>query len=201
MSRVLKRALDAVGAGVGLLLLFPAMLLIAVAIRLSMGRPVFFRQARPGWREKPFILVKFRTMADVRDNAGKLLPDCKRLTALGMFLRRFSLDELPQLWNVLKGELSLVGPRPLLMQYLGRYSAFERRRHEVKPGVTGWAQVHGRNALTWDQKFELDVWYVDHWTLALDLRILVFTVLALLRREGINQPGHATMAEYLGSSQ
>ena len=201
MSRVLKRALDTVGAGVALLLLSPAILLIAVAIRLSMGPPVLFRQTRPGWRGKPFILVKFRTMTDIRDHAGELLPDCERLTPLGKFLRRVSLDELPQLWNVLKGELSLVGPRPLLMKYLGRYSAFEKRRHEVKPGVTGWAQVLGRNALTWDQKFELDVWYVDHWTLALDLRILALTILALLRREGINQPGHATMPEYLGSPE
>jgi sugar transferase EpsL len=201
VSRALKRTLDTVGAGVGLLLLGPVVLAIALAIRLSMGSPVLFRQVRPGWREKPFTLLKFRTMADIRDKAGKPLPDCARLTPLGKFLRSLSLDELPQLWNVLKGELSLVGPRPLLMEYLTRYSAFEKRRHEVKPGVTGWAQVHGRNALKWDEKFELDVWYVDHWSLALDLRILASTVLALLRRDGINQPGHATMTEFLGSSQ
>ena len=201
MSRMLKRVLDASAAAVGLVLLSPVLLLVALAIRLQMGRPVLFGQVRPGWREEPFTLLKFRTMADVRDNAGKLLPDRERLTPLGEFLRRWSLDELPQLWNVLRGDLSLVGPRPLLMEYLPRYSAFERRRHEVKPGITGWAQVHGRNAVTWDRKFALDVWYRDHWSLALDFRILALTIMALFRREGISQPGHATMAEFMGSSR
>ena len=201
MSRMLKRVLDASAAAVGLVLLSPVLLLVALAIRLQMGRPVLFGQVRPGWREEPFTLLKFRTMADVRDNAGKLLPDRERLTPLGEFLRRWSLDEIPQLWNVLRGDLSLVGPRPLLMEYLPRYSAFERRRHEVKPGITGWAQVHGRNAVTWDRKFALDVWYRDHWSLALDFRILALTIMALFRREGISQPGHATMAEFMGSSR
>ena len=201
MSRALKRAIDAIAAALGLVLLSPVLLLVALAIRLSMGRPVLFHQVRPGWREEPFSLVKFRTMADIRDAGGNLLPDSERLTPLGLALRRLSLDELPQLWNVLKGDLSLVGPRPLLREYLPRYSAFERRRHEVKPGITGWAQVHGRNALTWAQRFALDVWYVDHWSLALDVRILALTVRTVWRREGISQPGCPTMTKFLGTQE
>lgn len=201
MSRALKRAIDAIAAALGLALLSPVLLFVALAIRLCIGRPVLFRQVRPGWREEPFSLVKFRTMADIRDAGGNLLPDSERLTPLGVALRRLSLDELPQLWNVLKGDLSLVGPRPLLMEYLPRYSAFERRRHEVKPGITGWAQVHGRNALTWGQRFALDVWYVDHWSLALDGRILALTVKAVWRRDGINHPGYATMTKFLGTQE
>ena len=201
MSRAVKRATDAIAAALGLALLSPVLLLVALAILLRMGRPVLFRQVRPGWHEEPFSLVKFRTMADIRDFRGNLLPDGKRLTPLGGILRRLSLDELPQLWNVLKGELSLVGPRPLLMEYLPRYSAFERRRHEVKPGITGWAQVHGRNALTWQHRFALDVWYVDHWSIGLDLRILMLTVRAVWRREGISQPGFATMTKFLGTQE
>jgi lipopolysaccharide/colanic/teichoic acid biosynthesis glycosyltransferase len=160
---------------------------------------VLFRQLRIGHREKVFTFLKFRTMTDVRDQTGKLLADEHRLTALGRFLRSTSLDELPQLWNVLKGDMSLVGPRPLLPEYLPRYTAFQRRRHEVRPGVTGWVQVNGRNSLTWEQKFELDVWYVDHRSLWLDARILWMTVLQVLRREGISQAGHATMPEFVGS--
>ena len=201
MSRWLKRVIDVIAAAAGLALLSPVLLLVAVAIRLSMGRPVLFRQVRPGWREEPFSLVKFRTMADLRDASGNLLPDGERLTPLGEILRRLSLDELPQLWNVLRGELSLVGPRPLLMEYLPRYSPFERRRHDVKPGITGWAQVHGRNGLTWERRFALDVWYVDHWSLGLDLRILMLTVRAVWRREGISQAGYATMTKFLGTQE
>jgi len=197
----LKRAIDMIAAAAALALLSPVLLLVALAIRLSMGRPVLFRQVRPGWHEQPFSLVKFRTMADIRDASGNLLPDGERLTPLGELLRRLSLDELPQLWNVLKGELSLVGPRPLLMEYLPRYSACEHRRHEAKPGITGWAQVHGRNALTWERRFALDVWYVDHWSLGLDLRILALTARAVWRREGISQPGYATMTKFLGTQE
>ena len=199
LRRALKQAIDTSVAAVSLALLSPVLLLVAIAIWLTMGRPVLFCQIRPGWRGEPFALVKFRTMLDIQDSSGNLLPDAERLTPLGKLLRRLSLDELPQLWNVLKGELSLVGPRPLLMEYLPRYSAFEYRRHEVKPGITGWAQVNGRNALTWGQKFALDVWYVDHWSLGLDLRILALTIRALWRRDGISQPGYATMTEFLGS--
>ena len=201
MSYALKRAIDMIAAAAALALLSPVLLMVALAIRLSMGRPVLFRQVRPGWHEQPFSLVKFRTMADIRDASGNLLPDGERLTPLGELLRRLSLDELPQLWNVLKGELSLVGPRPLLMEYLPRYSACERRRHEAKPGITGWAQVHGRNALTWERRFALDVWYVDHWSLGLDLRILALTARAVWRREGISQPGYATMTKFLGTQE
>lgn len=201
MSRTVKRALDLAVAGAALVAFSPLLLLVAVAVRVTMGRPILFRQVRPGWRERPFMLLKFRTMVDARDASGKLLPDAARLTPFGRMLRRLSLDELPQLWNVLKGELSLVGPRPLLTQYLRFYNNFERRRHDVRPGITGWAQVHGRNMLTWEQKFALDVWYVDHWSLALDARILAMTIMALLRREGINQPGYATMPEFMRWTQ
>jgi lipopolysaccharide/colanic/teichoic acid biosynthesis glycosyltransferase len=201
LQRALKRVADAIAAAAGLILLSPVLLAVAIAIRWKMGSPVLFRQTRPGWKERPFELLKFRTMADLRDAQGNLLPDRERLTPLGAFLRRSSLDELPQLWNVLKGDLSLVGPRPLLMEYLPRYDEFERRRHEVKPGITGWAQIHGRNELTWERKFELDVWYVDNWSVWLDLRILTRTVRAVVRREGISQAGHATMTEFQGSNR
>ena len=160
------------------------------AVRVCLGRPVFFRQPRPGLHGRPFALVKFRTM---RAGTGS---DAERLTRFGRFLRTTSLDELPELWNVLRGDMSLVGPRPLLMQYLERYTPEQARRHEMKPGITGWAQVNGRNALTWDERFALDVWYVDHWSLALDLRILARTLGAILRRKGITAPGSATMPEF-----
>jgi lipopolysaccharide/colanic/teichoic acid biosynthesis glycosyltransferase len=166
-----------------------------------MGFPVLFYQTRPGLNEKPFTMLKFRTMRDAFDSEGRPLPDAERLTPLGRFLRATSLDELPELWNVLKGDMSLVGPRPLLPQYLDRYTAFERRRHEVKPGLTGWAQIGGRNSLTWHDKFKLDVWYVDNWSLSLDLKILLRTVSTVLRRDGIAQQGHATMPEFMGSAE
>jgi lipopolysaccharide/colanic/teichoic acid biosynthesis glycosyltransferase len=160
---------------------------------------VLFRQSRPGFREQPFTICKFRTMHDLKDSQGRLLPDGQRLSRLGTFLRRTSLDELPQLWNVLKGDMSLVGPRPLLPEYVARYNTHQRRRHEVKPGITGWAQVNGRNALTWEQKFDLDVWYVDHWSLWLDIKILWLTLLKVWQRDGISQDGHATMPEFMGT--
>ncbi len=192
-----KNLIDRSLAGIGLVILSPLMLAFAGLIRVRMGKPVLFRQLRIGHREKVFTFLKFRTMTDVRDQTGKLLADEQRLTALGRFLRRTSLDELPQLWNVLKGDMSLVGPRPLLPEYLPRYTAFQRRRHEVKPGITGWAQVNGRNALTWEQKFELDVWYVDNCSIKLDLEILWLTLVKVIRREGINAIGSATMPEYM----
>lgn len=196
---MLKNAFDRTLAGVGLLALAPAMLALACVIRLRMGSPVLFRQLRIGRGEKPFMFLKFRTMTSESDSTGMLLPDDQRLTALGRFLRATSLDELPQLWNVLKGEMSLVGPRPLLPEYLPRYNARQRRRHEVKPGITGWAQVQGRNALEWEQKFNLDVWYVDHRSFWLDAKILFLTILKIIGREGISRQGHATMPEFLGS--
>ena len=195
----LKRLFDILVSITLLVLLAPVFLVVAVAIRLAGPGPVIFRQRRPGRHGKPFTLVKYRTMTDARDAEGRLLPDAQRLTRLGRFLRSSSLDELPELWNVLRGEMSLVGPRPLLMQYLERYTPEQARRHEVKPGMTGWAQVNGRNALTWEDRFRLDVYYVDHWSLAFDLRILGLTALKVLKREGISEPGQATMSEFMGT--
>lgn len=195
-----KAALDRAGAALGLLLLSPVLAAIALLIRGLMGAPVFFRQVRPGKGARPFRIVKFRTMLDARDERGQLRPDEQRLTALGRLLRSSSLDELPQLWNVLKGELSLVGPRPLVTQYLDRYSPRQARRHEVMPGVTGWSQINGRNALSWEEKLELDVWYVEHWSLRLDLKILALTLGAVLARKGVSNPGHATMPDFFGSA-
>ena len=182
-----------------MILFAPLLGLIALLVRLTIGTPVLFRQRRPGLHGEPFTIYKFRTMNNARDAQGNLLPDADRLTPLGRFLRSTSLDELPELFNVLKGEMSLVGPRPLLMKYLDRYTPEQMRRHEVKPGITGWAQVNGRNALTWEQKFALDVWYVDNWSLWLDLKIIALTVWKILIREGISQPGQATMEEFMGS--
>jgi len=193
---VAKRLVDFTGAAAGLLILAPLMAAVAAAVRAAMGSPVLCRQKRTGLGERKFELLKFRTMTEQRGPDGRLLPDEARLTPLGRFLRRWSLDELPQLWNVLRGEMSLVGPRPLPPEYLPRYTAFQRRRHEVKPGITGWAQVNGRNALTWEEKFELDVWYVEHQSLWLDLRILWKTLVEVLRGEGINYPGFATMPRF-----
>jgi lipopolysaccharide/colanic/teichoic acid biosynthesis glycosyltransferase len=170
-------------------------------VRSKLGAPVFFRQQRPGLHGKPFMMVKFRTMTDAHDAAGNLLPDADRLPAFGRFLRSSSLDELPELWNVVRGDMSLVGPRPLLMRYLPLYTPEQARRHAVRPGVTGWAQVNGRNAISWEQKFALDVWYVDHLTLWLDLRILGMTVGKIFKREGISQAGQATMEEFRGSGR
>jgi lipopolysaccharide/colanic/teichoic acid biosynthesis glycosyltransferase len=197
----LKPVADFVVAAATLLALSPLILFLAAAVRIRLGAPVLFRQTRIGLRDRAFSFVKFRTMTDERDVNGTLLPDAQRLTAFGCFLRASSLDELPQLWNVLNGDMSLIGPRPLLPQYLPRYSEQQRRRHEVKPGITGWAQVNGRNSLSWEQKFSLDVWYVDHASFTLDLRILCMTFARLVRREGISQPGNATMEEFRGSAE
>jgi lipopolysaccharide/colanic/teichoic acid biosynthesis glycosyltransferase len=193
-----KRAFDLVGALAGLTALSPVLLIVAAAVALRLGRPVLFRQRRPGRDGRVFWLLKFRTMTEARDSDGRLRPDAERLTPFGRALRRLSLDELPELLNVLRGDMSLVGPRPLLVQYLERYTATQARRHEVRPGITGWAQVNGRNALTWDERFALDVWYVDHVSLSLDLRILLKTVRSVWTRDGISAPGHATMDEFLG---
>jgi sugar transferase EpsL len=195
---LLKRVFDlflTIPAG---LLALPLMGVIALMVRLRLGSPVFFRQQRPGLNGKPFVMYKFRTMTDTRDAQGNLLPDAERLTSFGRFLRSTSFDELPELFNVLTGDMSLVGPRPLLMHYLDRYTPGQMRRHDVKPGITGWAQIHGRNTISWEEKFALDVWYVDHWSLWLDLKILFLTVWKLIMREGITQAGHATMAEFRG---
>ena len=183
----------------GLLLLSPLLTLIALLVRWRLGPPVIFRHQRPGLQGKPFWLYKFRTMREMRDPEGHLLPDDVRLTSFGHFLRSFSLDELPELANVVRGEMSLVGPRPLLMEYLEHYTPEQARRHTVLPGITGWAQIHGRNALTWEDKFRLDIWYVDHWSLWLGLKILAISVWKVLTREGISQPGHATMEKFRGS--
>jgi lipopolysaccharide/colanic/teichoic acid biosynthesis glycosyltransferase len=195
----MKRCLDIALTIALLVVLSPLLLLIALLVRSQLGKPIFFRQLRPGRHGKPFMLVKFRSMNDANDGNGNLLPDEQRLTAFGRFLRSTSLDELPELWNVLRGEMSLVGPRPLLMEYLARYTPEQARRHEVRPGITGWAQVNGRNAITWDEKFALDVWYVDHLSLWLDLHILLRSVSVILQRHGVNQPGHATAERFVGS--
>lgn len=193
-----KRLLDIVLSWGLWFLLAPLMLALALLIKCKMPGPVFFRQLRPGLHGRPFTIYKFRTMTLERDAGGRLLPDAQRLTPLGSFLRSSSLDELPELMNVINGDMSLVGPRPLLMAYLKRYSPEQARRHEAKPGITGWAQVNGRNAIGWAEKFRLDVWYVEHCSLGLDLRILLMTILNVIRREGISQKGHATMREFMG---
>lgn len=198
-SAALKRAIDVAGAAAGLLIFALPMLLIALAIRLRMGAPVLFRQRRPGLHGRPFRIYKFRTMDEARDAHGEPLPDAERITPLGRFLRRTSLDELPELVNVLRGEMSLVGPRPLLMEYLELYAPEQARRHEVKPGLTGWAQVNGRNGLSWEEKFEHDVWYVDHWSIGLDIKILFATLTQVVRGRGVRQPGRATVDYFTGS--
>jgi lipopolysaccharide/colanic/teichoic acid biosynthesis glycosyltransferase len=198
---MVKKAIDRSVAGVALAASSPVLLGSMVAIRSTMGSPVLFSQQRPGRGGKPFHVYKLRTMRDSRDEHGNLLPDRDRLTPLGRLLRALSLDELPQLWNVLRGDISLVGPRPLLMQYLERYTPEQSRRHDVIPGITGWAQINGRNALTWDEKFKLDLWYVDNWSLLLDLRILARTVRQVIARDGISSGGHATMPEFMGQQR
>jgi sugar transferase EpsL len=200
MNGLAKRSLDVAVSAALLVLLAPLMAALALLVRAGIGRPVLFRQTRPGLREQPFVLLKFRTMTEARDARGRLLPDADRLTPLGRWLRRTSLDELPQLWNVLTGRMSLVGPRPLLVEYLGRYTPEQARRHRVKPGITGWAQVRGRNALRWEEKFALDLWYVDHQSFRLDLRILAETLWRAVRADGINQPGQATAEEFRGGA-
>lgn len=197
----MKRLIDIVGAASALLLLSPVIAASWLVIRLRLGAPTLFAQERPGLGGRPFRMLKFRTMTDARDHRGQLLPDAARLTRLGRFLRSTSIDELPGLWNVLRGDMSLVGPRPLLMSYIPLYSAEQARRHEVRPGITGWAQVNGRNALSWEEKFALDVWYVDHRSLALDLKILLLTVRKVLARDGISAQGEATMTPFTGNGQ
>ena len=196
-----KRIFDFIIAALGLLIASPILLVTAGLVAVFHGRPILFRQQRPGYKGKLFSIKKFRTMNNARDKAGNLLPDAERLTPLGRFLRISSLDELPELFNILQGEMSLVGPRPLLKQYLARYSPEQARRHDVMPGLTGWAQINGRNALTWDEKFKLDVWYVDHWSFWLDVKILLLTFWKVFKREGISQPGHATAEEFMGNDE
>jgi lipopolysaccharide/colanic/teichoic acid biosynthesis glycosyltransferase len=196
---LVKTAVDRAAGLVGLVVAAPVLVGAAVAVKATMGSPVLFRQRRPGRGERVFDIVKFRTMREATDERGNPLSDAERLTPVGRWLRATSVDELPQLWNVVRGELSLVGPRPLLVRYLPRYSPEQRRRHEVMPGITGWAQIHGRNAISWEEKFALDVWYVDHWSLALDARILIETVGRVLKRDGVSSDGHATMPEFEGT--
>lgn len=196
---MLKRIFDIAASAMALIILSPVMAVVGWQISRKMGSPVLFRQVRPGRGGKPFEMVKFRTMKDAVDATGNPLPDSERLTPFGQFLRSSSLDELPELWNVLKGDMSLVGPRPLLMEYLPLYSPEQYRRHEVRPGVTGWAQVNGRNSLSWDEKFKLDVWYVDNRSLWLDIKILFLTVKKVLVRDGISAEGEATMSRFMGN--
>lgn len=196
-----KRFIDISASLCALILLAPVMAIVAWNIRKKLGSPVLFRQVRPGRGGKPFEMVKFRTMRDAVDADGTLLADSERMTPFGSFLRASSLDELPELWNVLKGDMSLVGPRPLLMEYLPLYSPEQNRRHDVRPGVTGWAQVNGRNALSWDEKFKLDVWYVDNQSLRLDLKVIFLTVKKVVVKEGISADGEATMSKFTGSKQ
>jgi sugar transferase EpsL len=197
---LLKRVLDLVLVVPGTILLSPVLAAVALVVRLTMGRPVLFRQPRSGLHGKPFTILKFRTMNEARGKYGNMLSDDERVTRLGRFLRGSSLDELPELFNVLKGDMSLVGPRPLRTDYLPRYSPEQRRRHDVRPGITGWTQVNGRNTLTWEEKFALDVWYVDNWSLKLDLKILALSAGKVLTGEGVSAPGHATMPEFMGTT-
>jgi sugar transferase EpsL len=196
-----KRLLDIILSASGLVLLSPLLVILAVAIRFKIGSPVLFRQQRPGLGGKGFVTYKFRTMTNQCDAAGQLLPDEQRLPAFGRFLRSTSLDELPELFNVLKGDMSIVGPRPLMMKYLGRYTPEQARRHEVKPGITGWAQINGRNAIPWEERLKLDVWYVDNWNVWLDLRIILQSIWMMITRQGITQEGRATVDEFMGTKQ
>jgi len=196
-----KRILDVVLSAAGLLVTLPLILVVALLVRASLGSPILFAQQRPGLRGRPFLLYKFRSMSEARAPGGQVLTDEARLTAFGAWLRKLSLDELPQLWNVLKGEMSLVGPRPLLMEYLPLYNPRQAQRHDVRPGITGWAQVNGRNALSWDEKFELDVWYVEHLSLKVDMNILGLTLLRIVRPSGISEPGAATMSKFTGNAR
>jgi len=196
---MLKRLFDIIASAIGLLFLSPVIVILAFQVRRKLGSPIFFRQTRPGKDAKPFEMVKFRTMRDAVDAEGNPLPDSERITLFGRFLRSSSLDELPELWNVLKGDMSLVGPRPLLMEYLPLYNAVQARRHEVRPGVTGWAQINGRNALSWDEKFNLDVWYVDNRSFWLDVKILFLTVKKVIVKDGISGEGEVTMSKFTGN--
>lgn len=198
---MLRRFMDIVLSATALLMLLPVLLVLAFVIRVNLGSPVTFQQIRPGRGGKPFKMIKFRSMRNAFDAKGEPLPDSQRMTPLGHFLRSSSLDELPELWNVLKGDMSLVGPRPLLMEYLPLYNSRQYRRHEVRPGVTGWAQVNGRNALSWEQKFELDVWYVENRSLMLDLKILLLTIKKVIKKEGISASGEVTMSKFTGNKK
>lgn len=198
---MIKRGIDIFVATTALLILSPILLIIACFVRINLGSPILFCQPRPGMSGKPFDMVKFRTMQNIQDQNGDLLPDSERMTSLGRFLRTSSLDELPELFNVLKGDMSLVGPRPLLMEYLPLYSERQHRRHEVRPGITGWAQINGRNAVDWEEKFNFDVWYVDNRSLSLDLKILILTVWKVLACEGISAEGEVSMPRFIGSAQ
>lgn len=195
----LKRVFDILFSLIALIILSPVFVLVIILLSLTQGFPILFSQTRPGKNGNPFNLFKFRTMKESRDSSGMLLADEMRITRLGNFLRKASLDELPELFNVLKGEMSIVGPRPLLMQYLERYSETQARRNEMLPGITGWAQINGRNAISWEEKFRLDVWYIDHWTFWLDIRIILLTIWKVIKGEGVSQPGMATMEEFMGS--
>ena len=198
----IKRLFDIVIAAIALIVLSPALVILAILVRLKLGSPILFCQQRPGLNAKAFTILKFRTMVNKQyDEDNKIIADSQRLTVFGKFLRNMSLDELPELFNVLKGDMSLVGPRPLMTKYLDRYTPRQGRRHEVKPGITGWAQVNGRNNVTWEKRFEMDVWYVDNWGLWLDLGILFKTVIAVFKREDINKQGHATVDEFMGTQQ
>lgn len=196
-----KRFFDIIVSLFVLILAFPLMVAVWILVSLGLERPALFCQTRPGWHAKPFEMVKFKTMISATDAEGNILEDRDRLTSLGNWLRMTSLDELPELWNVLKGDMSLVGPRPLLMEYLPRYSEFQSRRHEVRPGITGWAQVNGRNAISWEEKFELDVWYIENRSFRLDITILVRTIWQVFKRDGVNSQNHATMPLFLGSEE
>ncbi len=196
-----KRLFDLALVIPGIILISPLIGLIALLVWIKHGRPIFFKQTRPGYRGQPFGVIKFRTMMDAYNSTGELLPDSERLTNVGQFLRSTSMDELPEIFNVFSGKMSLVGPRPLLMQYLDRYTPEQARRHDVLPGMAGWAQVNGRNLLSWEDKFHMDVWYVDNWSIGLDIKILGLTFWKVLKREGISQPGHATSEEFMGSPE
>ncbi len=196
---MIKRIFDIVGSSLGLLMLMPIIFVVAFFIAIKLGRPVFFFQLRPGLMGKPFKMIKFRTMLDAVDKSGNPLPDSERMTRFGSLLRALSLDELPELWNVLKGDMSLVGPRPLLMEYLPLYSDEQKRRHDVLPGITGWAQVNGRNAISWDEKFKLDIWFVDNQSFWLDIKILFLTVKKILVRDGVSADGHVTIERFRGN--
>ncbi len=201
MHLSMKRLFDITASALGFAALSPVLIGVAVSARLKLGSPVLFRQVRPGLHARPFTMLKFRTMTDGRDAAGNLLPDADRLPPFGQFLRRTSLDELPELWNVLRGDMSLVGPRPLLMEYLDRYTPEQARRHEVRPGVTGWAQVNGRNEVPWEERLAMDVWYVDNQSLVLDLKILWMTLSRVFKREGVSAAGHVTMPKFEGQAK
>jgi lipopolysaccharide/colanic/teichoic acid biosynthesis glycosyltransferase len=199
LMRLFKFGADIMFSALALILISPLLITLALLVRAKLGSPIFFRQQRPGLRGRPFNILKFRTMTDDRDAQGHLLPDAQRLTPFGRWLRSTSLDELPELINIARGDMSIVGPRPLLMRYLPLYTPEQSRRHLVKPGLTGWAQINGRNAISWEEKFRLDTWYVDHWSLWLDLKIILLTVIKVVRREGISEQNQATMSEFTGS--